>query len=674
MLASSEVEEDIATIADSGLFDVEWYLKICTNPGDARPDPLRHYVLRGEFEGLQPCQDLTLDPYRGSAGTELIGTRSPLAHYIKHSNPGLQIDLIRRSGLFDRVWYLEQNADVREHAIDPIRHYVFYGAKEGRTPNPELDLAPYTQKTLTLTGIAQNPLVNYMLSESLDSNTRIITHSGLFDSAWYLEKNVDVRSSGAAPLRHYILYGEQEGRRPNKSLNLKQYTYNAGLTPGKCRLVHYILFGTPDKLIDPGLLTMFSLKTLELAMDRLTRLPLFKPEDYLELNNDVAKAVKTDTADPVNHALTHGFPEGRKVFKPLRVAQVLGDSTRRPFPVLPAQARQAGVHAPVGVLYNAAGNVFIKELAQELVDALRFIGAEARLYDDQSEPDELPATTIITAPHEFFHIGHGPKWVTDEIVRNAFMYNTEQPQTIWFERAVPFILASRGVVDICYQIADIFRQCGLPALHFNPNALPSDEWLYPEDLSHPFYRVLPKAAWSRPDPSTPITQRPLTVAFFGATSRRREMFFARSAQFLANYENFIYYRKFTGPLTANARDGILSRIGRHVTAHAKISLNIHRDDLGFFEWHRLVKLGMLGGSIVVTEPCLPHPVFKPGVHFLEEAARHMPDLIEWLVDSPDGQAHAAKIQENVLRITEPRFALENSGALSEFLQNGGAGA
>ncbi|HUE45364.1 MAG TPA: hypothetical protein VMO81_03840 [Aestuariivirgaceae bacterium] len=45
---------------------------------------------------------------------------------------------LKRSGLFDAEWYLRYNTDVAESGIDPLRHYVQFGAKEGRAPNPGL--------------------------------------------------------------------------------------------------------------------------------------------------------------------------------------------------------------------------------------------------------------------------------------------------------------------------------------------------------------------------------------------------------------------------------------------------------------------------------------------------------------------------------------------------------
>src|SRR5947207_1343338 len=83
---------------------------------------------------------------------------------------------ISLSGLFDRNWYLNHYSDVRIAAVDPVSHYLDYGAKEGRNP------------------------------------------SALFDTAWYLSKYPDVANSGINPLVHYIRHGAKEDRFP-KSLD-----------------------------------------------------------------------------------------------------------------------------------------------------------------------------------------------------------------------------------------------------------------------------------------------------------------------------------------------------------------------------------------------------------------------------------------------------------------------
>ena len=50
---------------------------------------------------------------------------------------------IARSGLFDREWYLKSYPDVVARGIDPVRHYVAYGAREGRNPSPSFSTRGY---------------------------------------------------------------------------------------------------------------------------------------------------------------------------------------------------------------------------------------------------------------------------------------------------------------------------------------------------------------------------------------------------------------------------------------------------------------------------------------------------------------------------------------------------
>ena len=78
--------------------------------------------------------------------------------------------IIARSNLFDREWYFNQNPDVAAMGIDAIRHYVTYGAREGRDPGPS------------------------------------------FSTRAYLANNPDVAAAGANPLVHFVLHGAAEGR------------------------------------------------------------------------------------------------------------------------------------------------------------------------------------------------------------------------------------------------------------------------------------------------------------------------------------------------------------------------------------------------------------------------------------------------------------------------------
>ena len=113
-------------------------------------------------------------------------------------------ELIQASGLFDADWYdaTYRSGNARGDAIAD-----YCGAPAGsRNPNP------------------------------------------LFDTAWYLERNADVRAAGLDPLMHYLSDGAAEGRDPGPGFATSFYLASnpavaaAGLNP----LAHYLGFGRAE--------------------------------------------------------------------------------------------------------------------------------------------------------------------------------------------------------------------------------------------------------------------------------------------------------------------------------------------------------------------------------------------------------------------------------------------
>ena len=492
---------------------------------------------------------------------------------------------------------------------------------------------------------------------------------GLFDSEWYYSTYPDIAIYKRNALQHYVQCGAAEGRDPNSHFNTLRYVrlFGRRLSSGKNPFADFIENGSDDDIFEQGLLQAFSAASLRSGIDRLARFPMFSEQHYLDLNRDVAGGL----LPPVHHAMVYGFAEGRSIMNKRKVSLELGLVSAE---IPAAPKKPVGLRVPpsrIGVYYNSLGNGFIREIAGDMVAWLHSAGLPGELLDESSSIEDRPACAIFVAPHEFFHLGDGRNWTLDEVVSQSFMLNTEQPQTLWFDRGMPFILMSRGVIDICVQNGCLFSQAGLPALHMNSEIEPVETHLLAEDASHPLVRVLPPALRAPPPADTPFAERAFDLTFFGGSSGKRDAFFTRNAAFLSNYHNFLYYRRFEGPHTNSKRDGVLGRLASHVTGHSKISLNIHRDEYGFFEWHRIVKIAMAGGAVVVSEPCLPHPLFKPNEHFFEETGRHMPDLIEWLIHSPEGRdkaeavrrAASAKIYDEELRAAHrmqlQRFILAN---------------
>jgi glycosyltransferase involved in cell wall biosynthesis len=100
--------------------------------------------------------------------------------------------------LLDPAWYRQSHPDLRETPVNVARHYLDYGAREGRNPSPH------------------------------------------FHTTFYLKNNPDVAESGINPLLHFILYGMSEGREPfplgaqsdpQRSAQIVQNEMNSLLTP-----------------------------------------------------------------------------------------------------------------------------------------------------------------------------------------------------------------------------------------------------------------------------------------------------------------------------------------------------------------------------------------------------------------------------------------------------------
>jgi GT2 family glycosyltransferase/glycosyltransferase involved in cell wall biosynthesis len=91
---------------------------------------------------------------------------------------------------FNSPYYLDRYPDVRQSGVDPLAHFLLYGGREGRQPDP------------------------------------------LFDTEYYLSANPDVAAAGTNPLVHFLRFGWKEGRRPNPLFDAVFYAANCPAPPG----------------------------------------------------------------------------------------------------------------------------------------------------------------------------------------------------------------------------------------------------------------------------------------------------------------------------------------------------------------------------------------------------------------------------------------------------------
>jgi len=147
--SNQKVAQEFLGIQDGTLFQHPW------------PDPEGPFTPPGLGMGevLPICMRLFLEEYQmlrhleHSVNHLMHGTdETDLRHVLRDApHPSdfrmwISSKCLKNSGNFDPDFYLKENPDVRESGTDPIIHFVTNGWKEGRDPNPNLNLLNYLQQ------------------------------------------------------------------------------------------------------------------------------------------------------------------------------------------------------------------------------------------------------------------------------------------------------------------------------------------------------------------------------------------------------------------------------------------------------------------------------------------------------------------------------------------------
>ncbi|HWX50727.1 MAG TPA: hypothetical protein VNZ61_21985 [Roseomonas sp.] len=197
--------------------------------------------------------------------------------------------------LFDSAFYLEHNPDVAAAGVDPLQHFLAFGATEERDPNSHFDISFYLNQNPDVAAAGINALEHYMTSGGQEGRAA----SFAFDGDAYLAANDDVAKAGMNPLEHYLHFGEAEHRdapqatphatRPQNVLVDASFyfsTYADVAREGVDPTQHFMASGWQEGR-DPN--------------------AFFDTDWYLAHNPDVASA----HVNPLEHYLAYGAAEGR---------------------------------------------------------------------------------------------------------------------------------------------------------------------------------------------------------------------------------------------------------------------------------------------------------------------------------------------------------------------------
>ncbi|MGC0250370.1 glycosyltransferase [Pseudactinotalea sp. Z1748] len=125
-----------------------------------------------------------------------LGGRIAAADETDYGTVAEQADLVRRSGLFDEAWYLEQVPG----ASDPLEHYLTEGYRAGHTPHPCFDSEWYTAQPQTPEPLRGPALVHY-LREGVGA--RISPHP-VFRADLYAKAHPESKRHPGGALGHFL--------------------------------------------------------------------------------------------------------------------------------------------------------------------------------------------------------------------------------------------------------------------------------------------------------------------------------------------------------------------------------------------------------------------------------------------------------------------------------------
>ena len=238
---------------------------------------------------------------------------------------------IKKSGLFDKIYYLRTNHDARLADLTPLEHYCRIGIKEDRKPNKDFDPVWYRNYYQDVKEDGGHPLLHYLLHgkkegrfknaieceikeyadpaslsaqqennrEVYDAYYKKITE---FDEQYYLSTYPDIKEAGIDPWEHFDNLGWKEGRNPNVWFNTSFYinAYSDVKEKKINPFTHYQKSGLEEKR-KPN--PYISLDQLEEIISE----GLFDIDYYLHQYEDIRNA----GVDPLYHYITAGYNEHR---------------------------------------------------------------------------------------------------------------------------------------------------------------------------------------------------------------------------------------------------------------------------------------------------------------------------------------------------------------------------
>ena len=270
------------------------------------------------------------------------------------------------------------------------------------------------------------------------------------------------------------------------------------------------------------------------------------------------------------------------------------------------------------VFVSGRGNVFMREIAEHLVEALVLAGRPGELViDDLPDGADDPMQNLVVAPHEFFVLSPSAEPDRQRAAAASICINTEQPGTPFFDLAMTYAARGPVVLDINRYSLDAVRRLGLAAVHLPLGCTPSmDAW----------------QGESRP--------RRVDIGFLSGRTPRREQFIAGGGGMLWEWNTDLRFFSWHRPILGGGPAFATGDEKFAALADTRILLNVHRGEEPYFEWARVVE-AISNGCVIASETSVGIEPLVPGVHFVMAPLDHLAEqAIALALDEPRRAAMA----------------------------------
>ncbi len=217
VLILEDLIEKVQLVANSGIFAVDYYVAInnVNKQSKSNIKLISEYINWGDQENTHPLFNANYYMNQCPTLTE-ENLFNPLIHFLEIGwKQGLS-----PHPLFNTSYYLEQRPDVRKAGINPLEHFIKFGANEGtENPHPLFDISYYLSENSDLKGSGMNPLQHFIefgIWERRDPHP-------LFSTSYYIQNTPSIEKEGKNPIDHFMETGGFEYLDPHPLFSIKNY-------------------------------------------------------------------------------------------------------------------------------------------------------------------------------------------------------------------------------------------------------------------------------------------------------------------------------------------------------------------------------------------------------------------------------------------------------------------